>query len=181
MWPPAIISDLYTVAVFFTNLLLLKLALLSRHETRTKPITTARQFVDDTCPSSTWVGLPSSSPECSVCLSDFVAGEEVKCSVCLADFAKGDAVRKLRCGHCFHRSCVDRWFEELGKSSKKGGGGGGSFVVMTCPLCRSGVVSPPGGGGERRLREEEDDRQEWGQRQLVVLLSSLRGDDINNN
>ncbi|CAN1344910.1 E3 ubiquitin-protein ligase RHA2B [Linum perenne] len=173
MWPPVIISDLYTVAVFFTNLLLLKFALLSRRETRTEPITTTRQFVSRKLLDFVNDNYPPTHY--------YSAAAAAECSVCLADFAKGDAVRKLRCGHCFHRSCVDRWFEELGKSSKKGGGGGGSFVVMTCPLCRSGVVSPPGGGGERRLREEEDDRQEWGQRQLVVLLSSLRGDDINNN
>ncbi|CAN1344912.1 E3 ubiquitin-protein ligase RHA2A [Linum perenne] len=154
MWPPVIISDLYTVAVFFTNLLLLKFALLSRRETRTEPITTTRQFVDDTCPSARWVGPPSEE-ECSVCLSDFVAGEDV---------------RELGCKHSFHKGCVDTW---LFRDDRK--------WVVTCPLCRSGVVSPPGGGGERRLREEEDDRQEWGQRQLVVLLSSLRGDDINNN
>ncbi|CAN1344913.1 E3 ubiquitin-protein ligase RHA2B [Linum perenne] len=144
--PTTLVADLYTVAKFFIKLFLLRLTVLLRSDKSRKLL----DFVNDNYPPTHY----------------YSAAAAAECSVCLADFAKGDAVRKLRCGHCFHRSCVDRWFEEL---------------VMTCPLCRSGVVSPPGGGGERRLREEEDDRQEWGQRQLVVLLSSLRGDDINNN
>ncbi|CAN1190326.1 E3 ubiquitin-protein ligase RNF6 [Linum perenne] len=125
MWPPVIISDLYTVAVFFTNLLLLKFALLSRRETRTEPITTTRQFVDDTCPSARWVGPPSEE-ECSVCLSDFVAGEDV---------------RELGCKHSFHKGCVDTW---LFRDDRK-------WVVVSCPLCRRNVVpaaAAAGGGDE---------------------------------
>jgi hypothetical protein len=56
-------------------------------------------------------------------------GEEVillaldgRCLVCLCDFESGDEARKLqKCGHIFHRECIDQWLL-TGRNS--------------CPLCR---------------------------------------------
>jgi len=45
------------------------------------------------------------------------------CAVCLSDFVEGDRLRRLRCGHHFHRHCVDAW---LSRSDK-------------CPLCNHQV------------------------------------------
>ena len=42
------------------------------------------------------------------------------CSVCLEDIARGQPARALRCGHAFHRACIDRWL----RSSR------------VCPVCR---------------------------------------------
>ena len=37
--------------------------------------------------------------------------EEVCCAICLADLVDGDAMRVLKCRHCFHQACIDRWLE----------------------------------------------------------------------
>ena len=34
---------------------------------------------------------------------------EIKCLVCQFPYEKGDQLRKLPCGHCFHKDCVDQW------------------------------------------------------------------------
>ena len=47
--------------------------------------------------------------------------EEVECSVCLCKILEGEEIRVLRCGHLYHRDCLDRWV---------------GFENETCPLCR---------------------------------------------
>ncbi|GJS07920.1 RING-H2 finger protein ATL8-like protein [Tanacetum coccineum] len=43
------------------------------------------------------------------------------CAICLSEFVAGDEVRLLPpCGHCFHVECVDRWIG----------------LHFTCPSCR---------------------------------------------
>ena len=37
--------------------------------------------------------------------------EEACCSICLSDFENGDEVRTLPCSHQFHAACVDRWLK----------------------------------------------------------------------
>lgn len=49
-----------------------------------------------------------------------------ECSVCLTDFENGTDVRVLRCKHVFHRDCIDHWL--LGGVGKD-----------TCPLCLTNV------------------------------------------
>ncbi|CAB3408549.1 unnamed protein product [Caenorhabditis bovis] len=37
-------------------------------------------------------------------------GEEPeRCTVCLDDFVRGNNIRLLRCGHIFHPECIDKW------------------------------------------------------------------------
>ncbi|KAF2403310.1 hypothetical protein EJ06DRAFT_457765, partial [Trichodelitschia bisporula] len=51
-------------------------------------------------------------------------GEEraERCLVCLADYEAADEARRLvKCGHLFHRECIDHWLT-TGRNS--------------CPLCR---------------------------------------------
>merc|ERR1712187_131685 len=31
------------------------------------------------------------------------------CGVCLLDFEHGDECRSFKCGHSFHRECIDNW------------------------------------------------------------------------
>ena len=35
-----------------------------------------------------------------------------RCSICLEEYVDGSARRALRCGHGFHRECIDRWITE---------------------------------------------------------------------
>ncbi|URE35496.1 Zinc finger, C3HC4 type (RING finger) [Musa troglodytarum] len=51
--------------------------------------------------------------------------EVIECAVCLSDMGEGEEITELRCGHPFHRRCLDRWVM-LGKAA--------------CPLCRDTVV-----------------------------------------
>ncbi|GJW07836.1 RING-H2 finger protein ATL52-like protein [Tanacetum coccineum] len=56
---------------------------------------------------------------------------DIECSVCLSVFEEGEEVRKLpRCNHSFHASCIDMWL----------------YSHFDCPLCRAPVVdteTPP--------------------------------------
>ena len=53
-----------------------------------------------------------------------------KCSICLEDFDTGKYKRKLKCGHTFHKKCVDRWFRLLSQDDKD----------LSCPICRFKLV-----------------------------------------
>lgn len=48
------------------------------------------------------------------CSSEFVRGggdPESSCSICLSDYDEGCQLRRLPCGHDFHRRCVDKWLQ----------------------------------------------------------------------
>ncbi|XVE61861.1 hypothetical protein DITRI_Ditri06bG0073000 [Diplodiscus trichospermus] len=50
------------------------------------------------------------------------------CTVCLSDFKEGEQVRLLpECLHFFHIACVDAWLN----------------LHSNCPVCRAAVSSPP--------------------------------------
>ena len=36
---------------------------------------------------------------------------DVKCLVCQFAYEKTECLRRLPCGHCFHRECVDKWLQ----------------------------------------------------------------------
>ena len=38
--------------------------------------------------------------------------EETTCSICLEDFVEGEEIRISKCGHYFKKECADRWFQE---------------------------------------------------------------------
>ena len=46
--------------------------------------------------------------------------EHITCAVCLGDVHKDDMLIKLKCGHCFRKKCIKKWFEQN----------------ISCPLCR---------------------------------------------
>ena len=49
---------------------------------------------------------------------------ERKCQVCQCEYEDGETLRKLPCGHCFHKECIDEW---LGRSEG-------------CAFCRRSIV-----------------------------------------
>lgn len=46
---------------------------------------------------------------------------EIECSICIAPFEVGDVMRVMKCGHRFHKDCVDEWL---------------SRYKAVCPLCK---------------------------------------------
>jgi len=61
---------------------------------------------------------------CTEQLGDF--GQD-DCSICLCSYSEGQEIRKLACGHCFHRCCLDPWL--LNHRNR-------------CPLCMELVGEP---------------------------------------
>ncbi|KAK7388245.1 hypothetical protein VNO78_23056 [Psophocarpus tetragonolobus] len=48
-----------------------------------------------------------------------------ECTVCLSGFEEGEQVKKLpRCNHCFHAPCIDMWL----------------YSHFDCPICRTPVA-----------------------------------------
>ncbi|KAK1316292.1 putative E3 ubiquitin-protein ligase RHA2B [Acorus calamus] len=66
--------------------------------------------------------------------------EPVECVVCLCEMAQADEVGGLRCGHVFHRICLERWLEHRWRSS--------------CPLCKDDGLERSLVGGRRAAVEE---------------------------
>jgi len=67
-------------------------------------------------------------------------GVETSCAVCLSDFDWDDKLRRLPCGHCFHRACIDKWL----KRNK------------VCPLCLHDIeASPPASKSKWLARKEK--------------------------
>jgi len=57
---------------------------------------------------------------------DAQLGEQTECSICLNELCHDDTVRQLcRCGHTFHRSCIDLWL----------------LRRADCPLCKQSVLA----------------------------------------
>ncbi|XP_073111166.1 RING-H2 finger protein ATL80-like [Elaeis guineensis] len=83
-------------------------------------------------PVLVYADLPASLPSFSAASSE----EAESCAVCLAEYVAGEEVRVLpRCGHMFHKDCIDRWL--LTSSS-------------LCPICRDRVI-------ERKVEPETID------------------------
>ncbi|XP_051145864.1 E3 ubiquitin-protein ligase RHA2B-like [Andrographis paniculata] len=68
------------------------------------------------------------------------SGDGGDCAVCLCGVGDGEEIRGLKCGHVFHRACLDRWI------------GCGHW---TCPLCRNYFRFNPAAGDRRFPPEKE--------------------------
>lgn len=129
-------SHLYTITIIFFTLLFLELVILFRSITGTfypsdnGPITTTQylKLIERKNPASRYKpGLKEQSKECSVCLSTFEEGEEI---------------RKLKqCNHTFHKNCLDTWLQQ---------------DWATCPLCRRSVLPEEIVAKYRRQRSNQD-------------------------
>jgi hypothetical protein len=49
---------------------------------------------------------------------------EEECPICYSEFDKNESIASIRCGHSFHRKCVQEWINFNGK---------------TCPVCRTQI------------------------------------------
>ncbi|GAV63036.1 zf-RING_2 domain-containing protein [Cephalotus follicularis] len=58
----------------------------------------------------------------SIVAASISGGATVECCMCLCEFDAEEEVSELSCNHFFHKSCLEKWFNN--KHS-------------TCPLCRS--------------------------------------------
>lgn len=111
-----ILANIYTMTMLFFSILLLELAILVRGAARAtarRSITTEQflKIVDRKAPARRYEGGVGCEPS--------------ECSVCLSLYEEGDEVRKLKCKHTFHKSCVDTWLQQ---------------DSATCPLCRRAVL-----------------------------------------
>lgn len=52
-----------------------------------------------------------------------VPTELFSCSICLSEYMEGEEGRELQCKHRFHRDCLEKWLQECQSSA-------------TCPICR---------------------------------------------
>ncbi|CAA0806400.1 RING-H2 finger protein ATL5 [Striga hermonthica] len=68
-----------------------------------------------------------------------------ECSVCLSLFEEGDEVRNLKCNHTFHKDCIDTWLQR---------------ESATCPLCRGVVLPPEMVAAGRLYDPADDDGDE---------------------
>jgi hypothetical protein len=55
-------------------------------------------------------------------------GELPECSICLSEIEQGDGTRIHKCGHIFHRSCINELLAQPGSSNG-----------AKCPNCRAGI------------------------------------------
>lgn len=61
------------------------------------------------------------------------------CTICLSEYEPGDEVRVLPCKHHFHKSCVDQWLVSFDKS---------------CPQCRMDVDASQRSSRDRQRRDD---------------------------
>lgn len=60
-------------------------------------------------------------------LGNLVSDEDYECSICRENLQPEQEARKLNaCGHWFHKSCIDTWFQQN----------------VHCPLCRHDIRVP---------------------------------------
>ncbi|CAN0885825.1 E3 ubiquitin-protein ligase RHA2B [Linum grandiflorum] len=148
-----IVSDLYTVAIFFFKLLLLKIRVILRSVSSGQQIKTPQihhtliRFIEEKYPATLY---SSSSSE----------KKTEECAVCLSEFGEGERVRRLSCKHMFHKDCVDKWLTRRRTE--------GHLGFSSCPLCRSELVV---------LSAGDCGSSEWGHQQLLVLLAAFRPDE----
>jgi len=51
--------------------------------------------------------------------------KDTDCPICIDCFKDNEFYRKLDCGHCFHKRCIDHWFRK---------------DHSECPMCRKKII-----------------------------------------
>lgn len=84
-----------------------------------------------------------------------------RCSICLSEYIEGEEGRELQCKHRFHRNCLEKWLQECPSSA-------------TCPICRF-LVLPKQKLLEYRLAMRSNDRQVGSvcEKEIAILLLLL--------
>ncbi|KAJ2392665.1 hypothetical protein GGI23_005175 [Coemansia sp. RSA 2559] len=110
------------------------------------------------CPAAVAAAAEADGSELCGCMlpNNFFTPE---CSICLNDFCAGDSVRILDCGHYFHRDCVDSWLTKHSAS---------------CPLCKTDMIAalglPP--RNSSTAGAQPDTHQEITPPPLVVVVTA---------
>ncbi|KAF9354809.1 hypothetical protein BGX34_010814, partial [Mortierella sp. NVP85] len=55
--------------------------------------------------------------------------QDAVCAICLCDYEDDEELRKMKCGHYFHKDCVDEWLK----------------LNRNCPLCKRDIEESAGG------------------------------------
>ncbi|KAL3504675.1 hypothetical protein ACH5RR_034516 [Cinchona calisaya] len=84
--------------------------------------------------------------------------ERVECSICLSEFEEGDEIRELECNHMFHNKCLEKWLQGC---------------QATCPLCRSSVVPQEIVSEHRQSQDENQILKSVKEELAILLLSTL--------
>ncbi|KAL7602543.1 hypothetical protein Lser_V15G22375 [Lactuca serriola] len=155
------IAHVYTLFLVFFTVLFLELVILVRSVAGSigyttaaddHPMTTAQylKLIDEKNPASRYktAGL-----------------ERKECSVCLSGFDDGDEIRRLKCKHTFHKGCVDKWLEQ---------------DRATCPICRSlvlpeAIVVKYSQRHQIPLHRRRREFYGGSDEELILLLTSLHG------
>jgi hypothetical protein len=62
--------------------------------------------------------------------------QDAVCAICLCDYEDDEELRKMKCGHYFHKDCVDEWLK----------------LNRNCPLCKRDIEESAGGRRSMTLR-----------------------------
>ncbi|CAN8270582.1 unnamed protein product [Cochlearia groenlandica] len=65
--------------------------------------------------------------------------EDNECSVCLSRFQGDSEINKLKCGHLFHKTCLEKWID---------------YWNITCPLCRTPLVVVVAAAAEEEAQQQ---------------------------
>ena len=53
--------------------------------------------------------IPEKEPDiCEYTVEEKLKGYE--CIICLDEFNKGQQITMIKCGHLYHKTCIDKWF-----------------------------------------------------------------------
>lgn len=100
---------------------------------------------------------------------------ELKCSVCLCEFEEGDEVRLLRCGHLYHRPCIDHWLAYDRRCPicrrEADSGSAPSSPAPASPPARPPAPAPPCPGDRGRGGREQSDAGYDGDLERALQLS----------
>lgn len=125
-------SHVYTMTVVFFSLLLIEIVILFRSVVGSFSSSDNLQFT-----ATRYLELIEEKYPTILYKSRSRQEPPDQCTVCLSKFREGEEIRKLRCKHSFHKNCLDTWLQQ---------------DWATCPLCRSKALPEDLVNKYRKLR-----------------------------
>lgn len=89
--------------------------------------------------------------------------ENKECSICMDNALRGEGAVVTNCGHRFHQSCIDEWFNQSRGRS--------------CPYCRTTITSvteAQNGGGSKKYRSNSKSKSKSKSRRLNKTRKSRK-------
>jgi hypothetical protein len=114
------------IMMFFIFILIITLLKIENEDTRRREIRDIREYRREYMRE-----LNQESPNRNIIRQYISSVDEAeivnseKCVICLDDYDYDNNVGKLRCNHCYHQKCIERWLMEK----------------TVCPLCKYNVLS----------------------------------------